>query len=29
MLEIVKGYLDSNAGQGTTDMLMKGLGAIL
>ena len=29
MVEIVKGYLDSNAGEGTTDMLMKGLGAIL
>ena len=29
MVDIVKGYLDSNAGEGTTDMLMKGLGAIL
>ena len=29
MVEIVKGYLDSNAGEGTTDMLMQGLGAIL
>ena len=29
MVEIVKSYLDSNAGEGTTDMLMKGLGAIL
>ncbi|QFU20646.1 DUF2780 domain-containing protein [Shewanella eurypsychrophilus] len=29
MIDIVKGYLDANAGDGTTDMLMKGLGAIL
>ncbi|MEI6859538.1 MAG: DUF2780 domain-containing protein [Shewanella sp.] len=29
MIDIVKGYLDSNAGEGTTDMLMKGLSAIL
>lgn len=29
MVDIVKGYLDANAGDGTTDMLMKGLGAIL
>ncbi len=29
MIDIVKSYLDSNAGEGTTDMLMKGLGAIL
>ncbi|WP_076413442.1 DUF2780 domain-containing protein [Shewanella sp. UCD-KL12] len=29
MVDIVKGYLDANAGDGTTDLLMKGLGAIL
>lgn len=29
MVDIVKGYLDSNAGEGTTDLLMQGLGAIL
>ncbi|QYK01217.1 DUF2780 domain-containing protein [Shewanella psychrotolerans] len=29
MVDIVKGYLDANAGEGTTDLLMQGLGAIL
>ncbi|ASJ98301.1 DUF2780 domain-containing protein [Shewanella marisflavi] len=29
MVDIVKGYLDANAGAGTTDLLMQGLGAIL
>ncbi|BAJ00196.1 DUF2780 domain-containing protein [Shewanella violacea] len=29
MVDIVKGYLDANAGEGTTDMLMKGLSVIL
>ncbi len=29
MIEIVKGYLDANAGSGTTDLLIQGLGAIL
>ena len=29
MVDIVKGYLDSNAGSGTADLLVKGLGAIL
>ncbi len=29
MIDVVKGYLDANAGSGTTDLLIKGLGAIL
>ncbi|MCG9712587.1 DUF2780 domain-containing protein [Shewanella insulae] len=29
MVDIVKGYLDANAGAGTTDLLMQGLGALL
>ncbi|ACA84548.1 DUF2780 domain-containing protein [Shewanella woodyi] len=29
MVNIVKGYLDTNAGEGTSDLLMKGLSAIL
>ncbi|OEG74815.1 hypothetical protein BEL05_01815 [Shewanella colwelliana] len=29
MVDIVKGYLDANAGEGTTDLLMQGLGSIL
>lgn len=29
MINIVKGYLDTNAGDGTSDLLMKGLSAIL
>ncbi|RTR38121.1 DUF2780 domain-containing protein [Shewanella canadensis] len=29
MIDVVKGYLDANAGNGTTDLLIKGLGAIL
>ncbi|MCG9697888.1 DUF2780 domain-containing protein [Shewanella sp. Isolate11] len=29
MVDIVKGYLDTHAGDGTTDLLMQGLGAIM
>lgn len=29
MVDIVKGYLDTNAGAGTSDLLLQGLGAIL